>query len=210
MDWITILLTSVLAASPEEWLCLVRHKLLRLLSWLMSRMLPRAAGAGVAAATDLTFSLYGYTAVVLNDFLTALHLVLGYKLGSQHPRPDQSTVRGRRGSCCRNRPNLQPVRLHGGGAERLFDCALPHPGQELAGVVGPDHHRAAVLQRGAVAAAAGRRRGAFRRARGHPGLPRQAQPRLPGALQVLPRLPRPMWRQSVQVAALHNASMQLL
>lgn len=35
-----------------------------------------AAGAGVAAATDLTFSLYGYTAVVLNDFLTALYLIL--------------------------------------------------------------------------------------------------------------------------------------
>lgn len=33
-------------------------------------------GAGVAAATDLTFSLYGYTAVVLNDFLTALYLIL--------------------------------------------------------------------------------------------------------------------------------------
>lgn len=30
----------------------------------------------MAAATDLTFSLYGYTAVVLNDFLTALYLIL--------------------------------------------------------------------------------------------------------------------------------------
>jgi hypothetical protein len=35
-----------------------------------------AAGAGVAAATDLTFSAYGYAAVVLNDFLTALYLIL--------------------------------------------------------------------------------------------------------------------------------------
>jgi len=34
------------------------------------------AGAGVAAATDLTFSAYGYAAVVLNDFLTALYLIL--------------------------------------------------------------------------------------------------------------------------------------
>ncbi len=39
-------------------------------------MAAAAAGAGVAAATDLTFSLYGYTAVVLNDFLTALYLIL--------------------------------------------------------------------------------------------------------------------------------------
>lgn len=30
----------------------------------------------IAAATDLTFSLYGYTAVLGNDFLTALYLIL--------------------------------------------------------------------------------------------------------------------------------------
>lgn len=33
-------------------------------------------GAVIAAATDLTFSLYGYTAVLGNDFLTALYLIL--------------------------------------------------------------------------------------------------------------------------------------
>jgi hypothetical protein len=30
----------------------------------------------IAAATDLTFSLYGYAAVLGNDFLTALYLIL--------------------------------------------------------------------------------------------------------------------------------------
>ncbi len=34
------------------------------------------AGAVIAAATDLTFSLYGYSAVIGNDFLTALYLIL--------------------------------------------------------------------------------------------------------------------------------------
>ncbi|DBA68247.1 hypothetical protein WJX79_002261 [Trebouxia sp. C0005] len=33
-------------------------------------------GAVVAAATDLTFSLYGYVAVVINNFLTALYLIM--------------------------------------------------------------------------------------------------------------------------------------
>ena len=40
-----------------------------------------AAGAGVAAVTDLTFSLDGYTALVLKDLLTALHIILGTGLG---------------------------------------------------------------------------------------------------------------------------------
>ena len=35
-----------------------------------------AAGAVVAAATDLTFSLYGYVAVIINNFLTALYLIM--------------------------------------------------------------------------------------------------------------------------------------
>lgn len=35
-----------------------------------------SAGAVVAAATDLTFSLYGYVAVVINNFLTALYLIM--------------------------------------------------------------------------------------------------------------------------------------
>lgn len=30
----------------------------------------------VAAATDLTFSLYGYVAVIVNNFLTALYLIM--------------------------------------------------------------------------------------------------------------------------------------
>ena len=30
----------------------------------------------VAAATDLTFSLYGYVAVIINNFLTALYLIM--------------------------------------------------------------------------------------------------------------------------------------
>lgn len=34
------------------------------------------AGAMIAAATDLSFSLYGYSAVIGNDFLTALYLIL--------------------------------------------------------------------------------------------------------------------------------------
>lgn len=34
------------------------------------------AGALIASATDLTFSLYGYSAVIGNDFLTALYLIL--------------------------------------------------------------------------------------------------------------------------------------
>lgn len=63
------------------------------------------------------FSLYGYTATKLNDFLTALYLILGFKLGLQHPRPDQSTGRGRRGRGGGDGPDVQPVRLHGGGAE---------------------------------------------------------------------------------------------
>lgn len=33
-------------------------------------------GALIAAATDLSFSLYGYSAVLGNDFLTALYLIL--------------------------------------------------------------------------------------------------------------------------------------
>lgn len=33
-------------------------------------------GAVVAAATDLTFSLYGYVAVIINNFLTALYLIM--------------------------------------------------------------------------------------------------------------------------------------
>lgn len=35
-----------------------------------------AAGALVAASTDLTFNFYGYVSVGLNDFLTALYLVM--------------------------------------------------------------------------------------------------------------------------------------
>ena len=35
-----------------------------------------SAGAVVAAATDLTFSLYGYMAVIANNFLTALYLIM--------------------------------------------------------------------------------------------------------------------------------------
>ena len=34
------------------------------------------AGAVIAAATDLSFSLSGYSAVIGNDFLTALYLIL--------------------------------------------------------------------------------------------------------------------------------------
>lgn len=34
------------------------------------------AGALVAASTDLTFNFYGYVSVGLNDFLTALYLVM--------------------------------------------------------------------------------------------------------------------------------------
>ena len=34
------------------------------------------AGALVAAATDLTFNAYGYSAVLFNDFLTASYLIM--------------------------------------------------------------------------------------------------------------------------------------
>ena len=57
--------------------CNAQVQLLHLCKWDMNQ--PSAcesAGAVVAAATDLTFSLYGYVAVVLNNFLTALYLIM--------------------------------------------------------------------------------------------------------------------------------------
>ena len=35
-----------------------------------------SAGAIIAALTDLTFNLYGYAAVIANNFLTALYLIM--------------------------------------------------------------------------------------------------------------------------------------
>jgi len=34
------------------------------------------AGALLAAVTDLSFNLWGYTAVIGNDFMTALYLIM--------------------------------------------------------------------------------------------------------------------------------------
>ncbi len=63
----------------SHYTCLVPHDsqvlLLQLCKWDMNE-LSACAGAVVAAATDLTFSLYGYVAVVINNFLTALYLIM--------------------------------------------------------------------------------------------------------------------------------------
>lgn len=57
--------------------CNSQVPLLQLCRWDINQLSAcESAGAVVAAATDLTFSLYGYVAVVINNFLTALYLIM--------------------------------------------------------------------------------------------------------------------------------------